>query len=85
MNLFNNTSNATTSEHLQRLKKWVNELLMLDGHVPISISQLQCHELDCPPVETIIAVMTQPTQTFKIHQPVMEIDYPQLKAALALQ
>ncbi|MEL6777956.1 MAG: hypothetical protein AAFO06_11930 [Cyanobacteria bacterium J06597_16] len=42
--------------------------------MPISISQLKCTEPGCPPLETVIAVMSQPPQTYKIHRPAAEIE-----------
>ncbi len=82
MNLFAPKSQLSNAEHLQRIKQWVSELLQLKEPVPISISQLCCHEPDCPPVETVIAVMTQPAQIYKIHHPVEELAYQHLKDLL---
>ena len=50
--------------------------------VPISISQFQCHEPGCPPIATVIAVMAQPPQTFKIHAAVEGWDREVLARAL---
>ncbi|PZD74028.1 hypothetical protein C1752_01572 [Acaryochloris thomasi RCC1774] len=82
MNLFERRSTAPPVEHIQQIKRWVNDLLSLGDDVPISISQLRCHEPDCPPAETVISVMTQPTQTYKIHQSAAEVDYDAVAAAL---
>jgi hypothetical protein len=67
MNLFKQSRPTTNPEAIQQIKAWTQQILDLPVDVPISISQLQCHEPGCPPIETVIAVMTQPTQTFKIH------------------
>lgn len=67
MNLFKQQRPTASPEDIQQLKTWTQEILDLPADVPMSISQLQCHEPGCPPIETVIAVMTQPTQTFKIH------------------
>ncbi|PSN12615.1 hypothetical protein C7271_23360 [filamentous cyanobacterium CCP5] len=83
MNLFKQPRTAANPDHIQRLKGWAYEVLKLETAVPISISQLQCHEPGCPPVETVIAVMTQPVQTFKIHAPVGEISRDQVIQAMA--
>ncbi|MEM7649736.1 MAG: hypothetical protein AAF283_11180 [Cyanobacteria bacterium P01_A01_bin.70] len=66
MSLFKQRT-AANPEKLRQLKAWVHEALALPEDVPISISQLQCHEPGCPPIETVVAVMSQPPQTFKIH------------------
>ena len=74
MGLFDSSaSNKISPAQLKRLKAWVYQALTLDESVPISISQLTCTEPGCPPLETVIAVMTQPPKTYKIHQPAVEI------------
>lgn len=67
MNLFKQPRSTTNPAHIQQLKTWTQEILTLPADIPISISQLQCHEPGCAPVETVVSVMTQPIQTFKIH------------------
>lgn len=74
MSLFDPSPNKISSAELRQLKNWVYEILTLDRDVPISISQLKCTEPGCPPLETVIAVMSQPPQTYKIHRPTTEID-----------
>ncbi len=83
MNLFKQPRPTAKSEHVQQLKTWTQEILTLPTDVPISISQLQCHEPGCPPVETVIAVMSQPIQTFKIHGAADDIDREALAQALS--
>ncbi|NEQ51129.1 MAG: hypothetical protein F6K11_13505 [Leptolyngbya sp. SIO3F4] len=74
MGLFDSSaSNKISHSQLQQLKSWVYEALSLDDSIPVSVSQLACTEPGCPPLETVIAVMTQPPTTYKIHQPATEI------------
>ena len=74
MGLFDSAApNKISSAQLQQLKSWVYQTLTLDDATPVSISQLTCTEPGCPPLETVIAVMTQPPQTYKIHRPAAEI------------
>jgi hypothetical protein len=82
MNLFKQPRSTAKPEDIQQLKTWTQEILNLPADVPISISQLQCHEPGCPPIETVIAVMTQPTQTFKIHAAAGEITRDQVGQAI---
>jgi len=82
MNLFKQQKPTASPEAIQRLKTWAYEALELSTDVPISISQLQCHEPGCPPIETVIAVMTQPTQTYKIHAAAGDITQAQVIATL---
>jgi hypothetical protein len=64
---------AADSTVITQLKGWVYEALALSQDIPISISQLQCTEPGCPPLETVIAVMTHPPQTYQIHKPAAAI------------
>ncbi len=82
MNLFKRQRPTAHPETIQQLKIWVYEALAMSTDVPISISQLQCHEPGCPPIETVIAVMTQPSQTYKIHAAAGDISQEQLMIAL---
>ncbi|MGP1386603.1 MAG: hypothetical protein ACTS2F_23795 [Thainema sp.] len=82
MNLFNHSRSATDPEHIRQIKTWVYDALTLPTDIPISISQLQCHEPGCPPVETVIAVMSQPTQTFKIHAAAEQITINEVQQAI---
>ncbi|WP_204137149.1 hypothetical protein [Halomicronema sp. CCY15110] len=82
MNLFKQPRPTANPAAIQQIKDWVYEALALSADVPISISQLQCHEPGCPPIETVIAVMTQPTQSYKIHAAAAEITQAQVMTAL---
>ena len=73
MNLFTKSTHQTDIEKLRQIKNWVYRILNIDREIPISLNQLQCHEPNCPPVETVIVVMTTPPQQYKIHKPVSEI------------
>lgn len=83
MGLFDAAPNKVSSTDLQQLKDWVYETLTLERTVPISISQLKCAEPGCPPLETVIAVMTQPPQTYKIHRPAVEVERADVLHALS--
>lgn len=82
MNLFKHQRPAATSADIQRLKGWAYDALNLSTDIPISISQLQCHEPGCAPIETVIAVMTQPAQTYKIHAAAGDISQEAMLRAL---
>ncbi len=73
MNLFTKSNLKGDRDNLKQIKQWVYQILNVDAEIPISINQLQCHEPDCPPVETVIAVMTSPPQQYKIHKPLSKI------------
>ena len=74
MNLFSQASDRTNPLQIQQIKTWMSEILAFDRDIPISINQLQCREPGCPPVETVIAVLTTPPQQYKIHKPISQIE-----------
>lgn len=74
MNLFSQSRLKADPAQVQQLKAWVYEVLQLDPEVVMSVSQLQCREPGCPPIETVIMVLTEPIQQLKIHKPVSEIE-----------
>ena len=79
MNLFARSNNKANLEQIKQIKSWVSQSLAIDPKIPISINQLQCHEPNCPPVETVVAVMTTPPQQYKIHQPISKITEVDIK------
>jgi hypothetical protein len=82
MNLFRQSRPATSPAVIQQVKTWVYEALALPRETPISVSQLQCHEPGCPPIETVIAVMSQPPQTYKIHAAIADLNAATITQAL---
>jgi hypothetical protein len=74
MDLFSQNKPKAEPEQIQQIKSWVYRILGVDTGIPISISQIACKEPGCPPIETVIAVMTHLVQQYKIHKAVNEID-----------
>ena len=74
MNLFSQSRPKPNLAALQQIKTWVYDLLKLDLDIGISVSQLQCKEPDCPPVETVITIFNQPAQQYKIHKALDDIE-----------
>lgn len=68
MDLFKAPLPKADPEQIAQLKAWVHEAFTIPVEVPVSISQLACHEPGCPPIETVIAIMTHPPQQYKLHQ-----------------
>ncbi|NBX77707.1 MAG: hypothetical protein EBQ92_14255 [Proteobacteria bacterium] len=60
---------------LALLKQWVQSCVQLDESATVFITQLECKEPGCPPIETIVAIMRvdEPTEQRKIHKSVEEI------------
>lgn len=64
-----------TSAQVKQVKQWLYQVLELNDEIPVSLSQLTCNEPNCPPIETVISVMTYPVQQYKIHKSIAEITY----------
>ena len=78
MNLFSQSRPKPNLAALQQIKTWVYDLLKLDPDIGISVSQLQCKEPDCPPIETVITILSQPAQQYKIHKALDDIELDDL-------
>jgi hypothetical protein len=63
-----------------QIKQWIYQALEIDDEISISLSQLQCTEPGCPPIETVINVMTNPVQQYKIHKSIAEIEYTDISS-----
>ena len=68
-------SQKASSQKTKEIKQWIYQALQVDDEISISLSQLQCTEPGCPPIETVINVMTNPVQQYKIHKSITEIEY----------
>ena len=73
MNLFTKYSSQNDLVDLKQIKSWVYQTLQINRETPISINQLRCHEPNCPPTETVIAIMTTPPKQYKIHKSLSKI------------
>lgn len=72
MNLF---AQKTKSNNASNVKEWTRQALNLDENTIVMVSELQCHEEGCPPIETVIAVMEtgKEKKMFKIHKAIDEL------------
>jgi len=82
MDLFSQPKSSVDPAVLQQLKAQIANLLQLDAETTISINQLQCKEPGCPPIETAIIILTQPTQQYKIHKALGDISAADLVKAV---
>ncbi len=71
---FGKVATEVTSQQIKQVKKWIHQYFEIDEEVSISLSQLQCTEPDCSPIETVISVMTNPVQHYKIHKKIADIE-----------
>ena len=66
---------------IRRIKEWACECLPISAEATVSVMELECHEPDCPPLETVVAAMEQgkESQQWKLHKSIPEITREDLK------
>jgi len=58
----------------RRVKGWVTEAFDVEPDATVMVTELACSEIDCPPVETMIAILRPGHQRrFTIHRPMCEV------------
>jgi hypothetical protein len=74
MNLFG-PKRVLHPDQVDRIKSWTRERWGLGDDVTIMVTELECRESGCPPIETVIAVLEGPgiTKQYKIHKTTDEI------------
>lgn len=72
---FFNSQKESNPQQLVQVKSWVSQTFDLSEDMSIMITQLQCTEEGCPPIETVIVIMDTPGkhQQYKIHKPLAEV------------
>jgi hypothetical protein len=82
VNLFSKKP-AVSAEQSQQIKDWLYEILQIDRQMVISMSQLQCQDSGCPPIQTAIAIMTSPHRVIRIHKAIPDITHADVVQAIA--
>jgi len=69
---------------ISELKSFVAERLRLPETATVMITELQCSEPGCPPLETVVAVLEAgaPTRQFKVHKAIAEVTEQDLQRLL---
>lgn len=72
------------SNEAGKVKDWARRILDLDDEAIVMISELQCREENCPPIETVIAVMDagREKRMFKIHKAIDELTEKEVEEAI---
>lgn len=62
-------------DHAASIKAWVRARWGLSEDTTIMVTELDCREPGCPPIETIIVVLEGPgrTKRYKIHKAAAEV------------
>lgn len=78
------TSTAGGRELAQRVKAWIAEVRGLPPSVPIMAVEVRCNLPDCPPVETMTAIIVdRRTDRRKLPKPIAEVTRDDVVAAWA--
>ena len=80
MNLFGG-KRTIPADQADRIKAWAREAFHLNDETIVMITELECREPSCPPIETVIAVLKGPgnTQQYKIHKTANEVGLSDLE------
>src|SRR5262245_52423305 len=68
-------SHKADPQRVAEVKEWVAEAFRLGADVPVLVTELRCTEPGCPPLETVIAVLSQPgrPRQYKVPKPLTEL------------
>jgi hypothetical protein len=75
------------SQATQQVKSWVLDVLKLEEDTSLMVTELQCTEPGCPPIETVIALLrpSHPTHQYKIHKPIADITLDDVATLVTIQ
>lgn len=81
MNLFSGIRIIPT-EQADRIKAWTRGVFHLNDETTVMVTELECREPGCPPIETVIALLKGPgnIQQYKIHKTANEVGLSDLQA-----
>jgi len=69
-------SKPYNAETARTIKGWAKDLWGLPTTAVVMVSELQCYETHCPPLETVITVQFEDRTKLerRLHKPMVEID-----------
>lgn len=75
MDLFGGGTPRPDPARVAQVKQWVREQFQLSEDAVVMVTELRCTEPGCPPLETVIAILSGPgsTRQRKMHKGVAEI------------
>lgn len=80
MDLFSRKAKPN-AEHVARVKAWVQQSMSISPPSTVMVTELACQEPDCPPIETIIAVLDGTTQRkHSLHKAVSDVTAEDVRA-----
>lgn len=59
---------------MRKVRGWLRHSLSLEEDTVIMVTELRCHEPGCPPLETVIAIVSEGSapRQFKFHKSIAE-------------
>ena len=84
MNLFGGRR-TIAPDQAESIKAWARTLWALSDETTVMVTELECREPGCPPIETVIAVLEGPGRTtqYKIHKAADEVSQADVEALAA--
>jgi hypothetical protein len=74
MNLFGGRGASASPQHLDALRTAVRTRFGLDSETRVMLTELECKEPGCPPVETVIAILAAgANRRWKIYKALREV------------
>jgi hypothetical protein len=69
----------------QEIKQWVRDVFQLSDDATVMVTELQCSEPGCPPLETVIAILkaANARTQHKLHKPLAEVTHADVAALAA--
>ncbi len=60
---------------IRQIKDWAYECLPISAGATVTVMELECRELGCPPLETVVAAMEQDKEPrqWKLHKAMPDI------------
>ena len=83
--LFAKRSDEGRAEAVRRVKAWVAAHAAVGENDAVMVTELQCSEEGCPPIETVLALLRpgQEPLKWKVHKPVVEVSESDVSDAIA--
>jgi len=83
MSLFGPPKDEHRGSAIRALKALAGPLFGAGDDDAIMVSELQCTEPGCPPIETVVALLRagSATRQIKVHKPALEVTEEDLRAA----
>ena len=81
MNLFGGRR-TIAPDQAERIKAWARRLWALSDETTVMVTELECREPGCPPIETVVAVLEGPGKTtqHKLHKTAAEVTQSDVEA-----